>query len=171
MTSEIRPDEGGEAPCFAHLFEHPDASVAHAVLAQLAHELADAIVIADAEGTIAFWNDAAVRLFGWSSAEVVGKSLDVIIPERLRQRHWNGYKQVMISGHSDYGTRLLEVPALHRDGHSISLAFTVTLLTRPGEQQPFAIAAVLRDDTERWQERRSLKARIAELEASSAPQS
>jgi PAS domain S-box-containing protein len=168
MTSDIRPDDGGEAPCFAHLFEQADAPT---LFAQLAHDLADAVVIADAEGTISFWNDAAERLFGWSSAEVVGKSLDVIIPERLRQRHWNGYKEVMLSGHSEYGTRLLEVPALHRDGHTISLAFTVTLLKRPGEKEPFAIAAVLRDDTERWQERRSLKARVAELEASSAPQS
>jgi PAS domain S-box-containing protein len=168
MTSDIGPDEGGEAPCFAHLFEQPDAP---SVFAQLANDLADAVVIADAEGTISFWNDAAQRLFGWSSAEVVGKSLDVIIPERLRQRHWNGYKEVMLSGHSDYGTRLLEVPALHREGHTISLAFTVTLLKRPGEKEPFAIAAVLRDDTERWQERRSLKARVAELEAASAPQS
>jgi PAS domain S-box-containing protein len=170
MTADIGPDEGGEAPCFAHLFEDAETSVAHAVFAQLAHDLADAVVIADGEGTIAFWNDAAVRLFGWSSAEIVGKSLDVIIPERLRQRHWNGYKEVMRSGHSDYGTRLLEVPALHREGHTISLAFTVTLLTRPGEKEPFAIAAVLRDDTERWKERRSLKERISALEASSAPQ-
>ncbi|MDQ1598370.1 MAG: hypothetical protein QOI70_1794, partial [Microbacteriaceae bacterium] len=137
----------------------------------LAQDLADAVVIADAEGTIAFWNDAAVRLFGWSSAEAVGRSLDVIIPERLRQRHWDGYTQVMMSGHSDYGTRLLEVPALHRDGHRISLAFTVTLLTRPGQKEPFAIAAVLRDDTERFQERRVLKERLAALEASSAPES
>jgi PAS domain S-box-containing protein len=135
------------------------------MLVQLAHGLADALVIADASGTIVLWNDAARGLFGWPAAEAIGKSLDLIIPERLRARHWAGYREVMRSGHSDYSTRLLEVPALHRDGRTISIAFTVTLLCRPGERLPAAIAAVLRDDTERWQERRELRQQVAAIEA------
>lgn len=127
------------------------------VLAALVHELADAVIIADAQGAITFWNDAATRLFGWSGDEAIGRTLDLIIPERLRERHWEGYRAVMASGETRYGTRLLEVPALHRDGHQLSIAFTVTLLSRLGEAEPFAIAAVLRDDTERWQERRQLR--------------
>lgn len=158
-------DEGGEAPCFAHLLEERGEEVDDAVLALLVHRLADAVVIADPDGVITFWNEAAEALFGWSAAEAIGRDLDLIIPERQRSRHQAGYQRVMATGRTSYGDRLLEVPALHRDGHTISLAFTVTLLTRPGEQRPFAIAALLRDDTARWQELRELRQRLAVLEA------
>ncbi|MPY94097.1 MAG: PAS domain S-box protein [Acidimicrobiia bacterium] len=136
-------------------------------LAQLLRDFADAVVICDATGAIVFWNDAATTLFGWPAGEVIGRSLDVIIPERQRDRHWRGYERVMESGHTDYGDRLLEVPALHRDGRRLSIAFTVSLLTTPGQTAPNGIAAVIRDDTERWQERRDLRARLAALAAAS----
>jgi PAS domain S-box-containing protein len=134
-------------------------------LSGLLEHLADALVVADADGTVVFWNQAAERLFGWPEGEAVGRSLDLIIPERLRTRHWDGYRRVMETGHTDYGTRLLEVPALHRDGHTISIAFTVTLLVPAGERRPVAIAAVLRDDTARRTEVRDLRARVAALES------
>jgi PAS domain S-box-containing protein len=132
-------------------------------LAALVETLADAVVIADADGVIVFWNDAASRVFGWSSAEAVGRTLDVIIPERLRARHWAGYRNTMATGHTDYGDRLLEVPALHRDGTTMSIAFTVTLLRDHGHARPSGIAAVIRDDTARWHERRRLAAEVAAL--------
>ena len=138
-------------------------------LAQLVSQLADAVVIADPQGVIVFWNDAATALFGWPATEAIGAPLELIIPERLRARHGAGYERVMETGHTEYGDRLLEVPAVHRDGRAMSVAFTVTLLTRPGQVRPDGIAAVIRDDTERWQERRRLRARIAELEASADP--
>jgi PAS domain S-box-containing protein len=133
------------------------------VLAQLVRDLADAVVIADRRGTIVFWNRAATGVFGWSVEDATGRSLDLIIPERLRARHWEGYRRVMVSGETQYGTRLLEVPALHRDGHTISIAFTVTLLTPPGRRQPFGIAAVIRDDTARRAELREARDRLAAL--------
>jgi PAS domain S-box-containing protein len=158
-------EEGGDAPCWAHLVgEQP--SVEDGALAQLMRDLADAVVICDATGAIVFWNDAATALFGWPAEEALGQSLDLIIPERQRARHWAGYERVMQTGHTDYGDRLLEVPALHREeGRRLSIAFTVSLLKHPGEAQPWGIAAVIRDDTERWQERREMRARLAELAA------
>lgn len=159
-------DEGGEAPCFAHRREELHFGVEGMALGQLVRDLADAVVIASPAGTILFWNGAATTLFGWSDDQAVGRSLDLIIPERLRDRHWDGYRRVMDAGHTDYGSRLLEVPALHREGHTFSIAFTVTLLTRPGEQRPDAIAALIRDDTERRDELIALRHRIAALEAS-----
>jgi len=141
----------------------PVSPVQDAELAELVRALADAVVVADPEGTITFWNDAATRLFGWPPDEAVGQSLDLIIPERLRDRHWTGYRKTMATGQTRYGDRLLEVPALHRDGHTLSIAFTVTMLRTPGADRPHAIAAVLRDDTERWQERRRLRAEVAAL--------
>jgi PAS domain S-box-containing protein len=160
-------DEGGEAPCFAHLLaDHVPPTDDD--LANLVRQLADAVVVADSDGVITFWNDAASRIFGWSADEAVGRSLDLIIPERLRERHWAGYHQTMATGHTSYGDRLLEVPALHRDGHTVSIAFTVTLLSS-GDTKPRAIAAVLRDDTERWQERRRLRSELAHLRGDAQP--
>jgi PAS domain S-box-containing protein len=143
-------------------------SLGETALATLLRQLADAVVIADREGSIVFWNDAAERLFGWSAAEAVGRNLDLIIPERLRQRHQTGYRRTMTTGQTSYGDRLLEVPALHRNGRTLSIAFTVTLLRAPGGEAPVAIAAVIRDDTERWLERRRLKAELAALRADPA---
>lgn len=149
--------------------QHTDATGRRAItddlLAQLAHDLPDALIIADAAGRVAFWNSAAEELFGWPAADAMGQSLDLIIPERLRERHWTGYTRVMESGQSEYSDRLLEVPARHRDGHTISIAFKVALLTEPEDRQPFGIAAVLRDDTARWEEQRRLREQVASLEA------
>ena len=98
------------------------------LLAALLMELADAVVVADTAGTICFWNGAAERVFGWTAEEALGASLDLIIPERQRTRHWDGYRSVMSTGTTKYGSDLLRVPSLHADGQRRSIAFTVTLL-------------------------------------------
>lgn len=157
-------DAGGEAACLAHVLDAP-VEVDDALLATLVRRLGDAVIIADADGTIVFWNDGATRVFGWPAAEAVGQRLDLIIPERFRARHWEGYRRTMATGHTTYGDRLLEVPASHRDGRRLSIAFTVTLLGDPALARPQAIAAVVRDDTERWQERRALHDELARLRA------
>lgn len=163
ITSETVPaDEGGDPPCWAHLFdtEDPDPLVDDAALARLLRDLADAVIISDPDGTIRFWNMAATHVFGWTAAQATGSSLDLIIPERLRDRHWAGYQRVMVTGRTAYGGRLLEVPALHRDGHTISIAFTVSLLRPTPDSAITAIAAVVRDDTQRWQERERLRREV-----------
>ena len=122
-----------------------------------------AVVVADAEGTIRFWNPAAEAMFGWSSADVLGRSLDLIVPEKLRERHWDGYRHVVATGESEYAGRTLAVPAIRADGTRISVEFTVTLL--PGADGGVAgIAAIMRDVTAQWEERRALTKRLAEAE-------
>jgi len=133
-------------------------------LARLVDAMADAVIVADADGTIVYWNAAAERVFGWPAAEAVGQSLDLIIPERQRRSHWEGYATVMATGHTRYGADLLPVPALHADGQRRSIAFTVTLLTNP-DSTVSGIAAVVRDETQRWADERSLRSEIAELRA------
>lgn len=133
---------------------------------QLANVMGDGVVISDAKGDIIFWNAAAQRIFGYSSSEALGKSLDIITPERFRERHWDGYKKSMETGTTRYGTTLLTVPALHKEGKPLSIAFTVAMLT-DSSGKVTGIAAVVRDDTERFQNDRVLKKRIAELEAKS----
>ncbi|AYH46238.1 histidine kinase [Dickeya fangzhongdai] len=132
-------------------------------LQQFLSAVGDAVIICDTGGIITAWNPAAERLFGFTQDEALGASLDIIIPERQRQRHWSGYHQTMHSGTTRYGTSLLNVPALTRDGGTISIAFTVALL--PGEAgQPASIAAIIRDDTTRFNEERTLRKRLAEAE-------
>lgn len=87
----------------------------------LLRSLADAVIVADADGMITEWNTGAEALFGWPSSEAIGASLDLIIPERLRRRHWDGYSKVMKTGHTVHAGELLEVPALHRSGDVISV--------------------------------------------------
>ena len=94
----------------------------------LVHAVGDAIIASDAQGVICLWNPAAERLFGFTAQEALGQTLDLITPERFRARHWQGYEHSMASGTTRCGETLLRVPALHKDGHSLSIAFTVALL-------------------------------------------
>jgi PAS domain S-box-containing protein len=132
-------------------------------LKQLVEALGDAIVIADASGAITLWNPAAERIFGFTEGEALGKSLDIITPQRLQHRHWEGYHKTMASGVTRYGNDVLRVPAVHQDGRNLSIAFTVALLYAP-DGQVSAIVAVIRDETSRFEEERKLKKRLTELE-------
>ena len=121
-------------------------------------------LIADAGGKIIVWNPAAVRIFGYAESEALGKSLDIITPQRLQHRHWEGYHKTMATGITRYGSDVLKVPAVHKDGHAMSIAFTVAMLYTP-EHKVSSIVAVIRDESSRFQEDRKLRARVAELEA------
>ena len=130
----------------------------------LLNSASDAIVATDSEGRITFWNPGAERIFGFTAAEAAGQSLDLIIPERLRGRHWDGYHKTMATGETRYGHDLLKVPAVDKDGRAMSIAFTVALLHSP-QGELTGIVAIIRDETARFQEERALRKRIAELEA------
>ena len=131
---------------------------------QLIEAVGDAIVVCDASGAITLWNPAAERMFGFAENEVLGQSLDLIIPERQRQRHWDGYHKTMDTGQTRYGSDVLRVPALHKSGRALSIAFTVAMLYS-ADQKVTAIVAIIRDETARFSEERSLRKRLAELES------
>lgn len=132
-------------------------------LRQLLAAVGDAVVVTDGDSRVVFWNPACERMFGYTEREALGASLDMIIPERLRKRHGDGYAQTMRTGETKYGTTLLRVPAVHRDGSAMSIAFTVAMLDGT-DGKPVAIAAVIRDETSRFDEDRALRKRLAELE-------
>jgi len=136
-------------------------------LAQLFNVLGDAVVVADAKGNIVGWNAAATRIFGFSEAEALGHSLTLIIPERLRHRHNVGFDKSMETGTTRYGTQLLKVPATHKDGRTLSIAFSVGMLFDESHKVT-GVAAVIRDETARWLEERELKQRLASYQAKSA---
>ncbi len=136
---------------------------------QIVEAIGDAIVASDPSGAITLWNPAAQRMFGYTESEALGQSLDIIIPQRQQQRHWDGYQKTMATGQTKYGNDLLRVPAVHKDGHTLSIAFTVALLHSP-DQKVSAIVAVIRDETSRFAEERSLRKRLMELESQLATQ-
>lgn len=124
----------------------------------------DAILYADREGIIRLWNRGAALVFGFTAEEAIGQSLDLIIPERLRGRHWEGYFKVMETGESRYGIELLTVPALHRDGRQLSCAFSIVML-KDDQGKPLGVASIMRDGTAAFEREKTMKKRIAELEA------
>jgi PAS domain S-box-containing protein len=138
------------------------ASVPLGLIEAILGTVSDAIIATDAGGLISFWNPGAVRIFGFTAEEAVGSSLDLIIPENLRARHWAGYNRVMASGESHYGEGdLLSVPGLTKDGRRISVEFTIVLLHDEG-RKPVGTAAILRDVTKHFEEARELKRQLSE---------
>ena len=131
---------------------------------QLVNAVGDAVVVSDVDGAIIVWNAAAARMFGYTESEALGRPLDLIIPERLRARHNDGYAKSARTGETRYGTSLLKVPALHKDGRSLSIAFSVAMLTG-ADGKVNAIAAVIRDETARFNDERALRKRLADAEA------
>jgi len=128
----------------------------------------DAIIATDRDGVIRFWNPGAERIFQYSETETVGRSLDLIIPERLRARHWSGYRQFIATGRSRYGEGdLLAVPGVRKDGSRLSLEFTIVPLT-DSDGRIAGVAALMRDVTARFEETRELRRKLAAL-AGSAP--
>jgi PAS domain S-box-containing protein len=135
----------------------PFPAVAQAVL----HTASDAIIATDKDGVVTFWNPGATRIFGFTAEEAAGQSIDLIIPENLRARHWEGYRRVMESGHSRYGEGdLLAVPAMTKDGRRISIEFTIAMLRDPDGTLAGTVA-ILRDVTARFEEMRKLKRQLA----------
>jgi PAS domain S-box-containing protein len=134
------------------------------LLRQLVENAVEAILVADRQGLIRYWNLGAERMFGHTAAEAVGQSLDLIIPEKLRSRHWDGYFRVMASGRTRYGADPLTSPGLRKDGTRVSLEFSIVLLRdEAGDLE--GCAAIMRDVTSRWQREKELKKRLAACES------
>jgi PAS domain S-box-containing protein len=131
---------------------------------RIVEEMPEAVIVADRQGVVRLWNRGAETMFGYPAAEALGQSLDLIIPERFRARHWDGYRQVMATGVTSYGERLLAVPAMRKDGQRISIEFSIALLKDEHGGVAGAVA-VVRDVTARWQAERDLRKRLATLES------
>ena len=140
-----------------------ETSSADRLFRRIVEEMPEAVIFADRQGVVRLWNRGAETMFGYSAAEATGQSLDLIIPERFRARHWDGYRHVMATGVTSYGQRLLAVPAMRKDGQRISIEFSIALL-KYGRGDVTGALAVVRDVTARWQAERERNARLAALE-------
>lgn len=152
---------GGEAA--SPLTEENAMTIPPGLAEALLATASDAIIATDRDGLVTFWNPGAARIFGFTAAEATGGSLDIIIPENLRARHWDGYRQVMATGESRYGQGdLLAVPALTKEGRRISVEFTIVML-RDAQGRPAGTAAILRDVTKAFEEKLRLRKAAAQL--------
>jgi PAS domain S-box-containing protein len=141
-----------------------DSTITHAWLCDRIVEDAQAgIIFADEGGTIRLWNSGAEAMFGYTAAEAVGQTMEIIIPEKHRARHDEGYARVMKTGVTKYGRDALAVPALRKDGTRISIEFTIVLV-RSAEGGMMGAAAIVQDVTARWERDKALRARLAALE-------
>jgi PAS domain S-box-containing protein len=134
------------------------------LLNQLVVESPDAILVADRDGMIRYWNRGAELIFGFTALEAVGQYLDLIIPENLRGRHWEGYRQVMSSGETKYKTGLLSAPGQRRDGSRVSLQFSMIPL-RDEAGAMLGCGTVMRDVTGQWEKEKKLREHLADCQA------
>ena len=132
--------------------------------ARIVEGAADAVLFTDREGIVRIWNAGAERIFGWTAAEAIGQSMDMIIPERLRPRHWANWDRVMETGQTRYATEVLAVPALRKDGAPLSIEFTIQLV-RDDAGAIVGPVAIVRDVSERFRREKELRLRVKELEA------
>jgi PAS domain S-box-containing protein len=131
------------------------------IAAAVLDSVSDAVVASDRDGRIVFWNPGAERIFGHTAEEALGQSLNLVVPERLRERHWQGFRRVMETGESRYGAGdVLAVPGERKDGSRVSLEFTIVPLAGEGGRLK-GLVAVMRDVTPRFEEMKALKRRLA----------
>ena len=130
---------------------------------RIVEQTQEAIIYADRDGLIRLWNQGATAMFGYEEDEAIGQSLDLIIPERLRARHWQGYRHVMETGVTRYGSETLAVPAMRKDGQRLSIEFTIVLI-QDTNNNPIGTAALIHDVTTRWQQEKAQREHIAALE-------
>lgn len=143
----------------AHEFENASFNLFQAIVEQAP----DAIIFADREGAIRIWNRGAEVVFGYAAAEVLGGSLDVIIPERLRRAHWEGFRRAIDTGQTKYANRVLTTRSVHKDGSKLYVDLSFGLIRNEAGEIAGALA-IGRDCTARHLADGALRARAAESE-------
>ena len=133
------------------------------IFKRIVEQTTDAIIFADREGLIRIWNQGAESVFGFPAGEVLGKSLDVIIPEELRKRHWEGYNKAIETGKTRLGSRVLTTRSRHKDGSRLYVDLSFTVIVDESGHAEGALA-IGRNVTERYLADKALRKHAAELE-------
>lgn len=132
-------------------------------MSMLVEQAPDATIFADLEGIIRTWNPAAERIFGFTAADAVGQTLDIIIPESLREAHWTGYDRALAAGDTKYRGQALPTKATRADGSTIYVELSFAIVH--GRDGVIGAMAQARDISERFDRDRTMRRRLRELEA------
>lgn len=141
-----------------------DASLYEAIVKQAP----EAVILADPRGMIRLWNASAEVVFGYDAGEVLGRSLDVIIPERLRTAHWDAFGKSLAAGATKYAGRVLTTRSMHKDGRTLYVDMSFALLRDAGGAI-VGVLAFIRDCTERYLAEKALRTRVTDIEKQAAP--
>jgi PAS domain S-box-containing protein len=129
--------------------------------------MSEALIFADAKGIIQTWNPGAEFLFGYSAEEAIGKSLDIIIPEKLRKAHWDGYNRALAQGGTKHGRRTMITRAIHRNGEQIYVDMSFAVVKNQAGE-PTGSVAIASDANQRYLDEKNLRRQLSELTASQA---
>ena len=130
----------------------------------LIEDLADAIIFTDRDGLIRVWNSGAEAVFGHRADEIIGKSLDVLIRDRLRAAHWAGFDTAIETGQLKHMRQSMTTRSIHKDGSDLYIDMSFALV-RDDRGLVLGAVAVARDVTDRVKAERDARKRLAELEA------
>jgi two-component system sensor kinase FixL len=143
---------------------HQEIRDSHANLHALLHHAPEAVIVAQTESTILYWNPKATEIFGWSMAEVVGKSLtDFIIPPQHRAAHVAGMKRFLDTGEAHVLNRMIEITALGKSGVEFYVSLTISRTFYKGED---AFIAFIRNIDEEKKNAIELEQKKLQLEQS-----
>ena len=133
------------------------------IVGALLDQAPDAVIFADLDGNVQYWNAAAERIFGFSTTDAMGANLDIIVPEKFREAHWTGFERATAARETKYVGQALPTRAVHADGHEfyVELSFAIVL---DANGEALGALAHARDITERFNRDRETRRRLRELE-------
>jgi PAS domain S-box-containing protein len=120
--------------------------------------LPDALVVADTAGIIRLWNPPAERLFGFTAAQAIGASLDLLVPERFKATHDSGFARAVATGALRVGGRVLRTRSQHQDGRKLYVDFTFSLW-KDDAGEVIGVCAIARDATAQQLQQQAAAAR------------
>ncbi len=121
----------------------------------------DAIVVADEDGIIRFWNPAAERMFGYSAEEAIGMSVNKLMPDEWRERHGSAIERFKATGAQKTIGRTIEVEGQRKDGSRFMKEMS---LSAEKVSDRWVFMAVMRDVTERKRMENELRERLEDVE-------
>jgi PAS domain S-box-containing protein len=134
-----------------------------ALFRAIAEQAPDAIIFVDTKGVVRFWNESAKAVFGYSADEALGRSLDLIIPERLRRAHWDAFQRAIEIGQTKLGRQAFATRAVHKDENRLYVELSFAVVKDMAGTVAGALG-IARDITSRYVSDSALRERLSELE-------
>lgn len=154
--------------CWASSLLNIESNMMTTLSDAILHSMPEALIFADLDGIIRLWNPGAETVFGFAASEAIGQSLDLIIPEKLRKAHWDGFNKAIVRGGTLPGRSSAITRSLHKSGEQTYVDMSFAMVKDQAGQM-LGSMAVARDATQRFLEEKNLRRQLAELTPKPAP--